>query len=81
MAWIETVPESDAEGLLARIYAGTKKRASRIFNILRVQSVNPPVLRGSISLYTDLMHGESPLSRAQREMIAVVVSRTNECHY
>jgi AhpD family alkylhydroperoxidase len=27
------------------------------------------------------MHGPSPLSRAQREMLAVVVSRANDCHY
>jgi AhpD family alkylhydroperoxidase len=27
------------------------------------------------------MHGPSELTRAQREMIAVVVSAENECHY
>jgi AhpD family alkylhydroperoxidase len=28
-----------------------------------------------------VMFGESPLSRAQREMIAVVTSTANECDY
>src|SRR5207244_9587976 len=31
--------------------------------------------------YDELMRGESGLSKAQREMIAVVVSVTNRCHY
>ena len=34
-----------------------------------------------VGLYTAVMHGESPLTRGQREMLAVVVSRANECHY
>lgn len=81
MAWIRTVAPQEAEGLLASIYDVAVKRAGRVFNILRIQSLNPPVLRSSMALYRDAMHGESPLSRAQREMIATVVSRTNDCHY
>ncbi len=81
MAWIETIAEADADGLLKDIYAQARRRVGRIFNILRVQSLNPPVLRSSIAIYVDLMHGPSPLSRAQREMIATVVSSINECHY
>jgi alkylhydroperoxidase family enzyme len=38
-------------------------------------------MKHSTALYGALMHGRSPLTRAQREMIAVVVSRTNGCHY
>ncbi|MEE8585350.1 MAG: carboxymuconolactone decarboxylase family protein [Acidobacteriota bacterium] len=50
-------------------------------NILRIHGVNPGVLRGHLSLYRAIMHAESPLSRAQREMLAVVVSALNGCHY
>jgi alkylhydroperoxidase family enzyme len=32
-------------------------------------------------LYSTIMFGDSPLSRTQREMIAVVTSQVNECHY
>jgi alkylhydroperoxidase family enzyme len=81
MAWIETVAPEQAEGLLAGIYKAAVKRAGQVFNILRLQSLNPPVLRAGIGLYREAMHGESPLSRAQREMIATVVSRANDCHY
>ena len=81
MAWIKLVDESAARGLLARIYDAAIKRAGRVFEILRVQSNNPPALKVSMDLYAATMFGASPLSRAQREMLAVVVSRANECHY
>jgi len=48
---------------------------------VELMSPNPAVLRASIELYRAVMHGASPLSRVQREMLAVVVSRTNGCRY
>ena len=81
MAWVRQIPEEDATGLLQKVYADAKKRAGRVFNILKVQSLNPPTLRASMGLYIQTMHAESPVSRALREMIATVVSKTNECHY
>ena len=50
-------------------------------NILRIHGINPPVLKAHLALYRAVMHGASPLSRAQREMMAVAVSALNECHY
>jgi alkylhydroperoxidase family enzyme len=38
-------------------------------------------MRASIGLYLAIMHGRSGLSRARREMLAVVVSKANGCHY
>ena len=81
MAWIETVAPEKAEGLLGRIYQAAVKRAGRVFGVLRLQSLNPSTLRSSTELYRGIMFGESPLSRAEREMIAVVVSKANDCHY
>ena len=81
MAWIETVAPEKAEGLLGRIYQAAIKRAGRVFGILRLQSLNPSTLRSSMEFYRGIMFGESPLSRAEREMIAVVVSKANDCHY
>jgi alkylhydroperoxidase family enzyme len=81
MAWVRTLRDDEATGLLARIYEGVRKRAGRVFNILRVQSNNARTLKPGIDLYAAAMFGDSPLSRAQREMLAVVVSRENECHY
>ncbi len=50
-------------------------------NILRIHGINPPVLRAHLELYRAVMHAESPLTRRQREMMAVVVSSINGCHY
>ena len=81
MAWIRLIGEAEAKGLLARVYETAVRRADRVFNILKVQSNNAESLKSGIDLYLSVMHGPSPLSRAQREMLAVVVSRANSCHY
>jgi alkylhydroperoxidase family enzyme len=81
MPWIRTISEGEASGLLGQIYDEARQRAGRVFEVIRISSLNPPVLGAFVEMYKALMHGPSPLSRAQREMIAVVVSRLNDCHY
>ncbi len=82
MAWIRTVAPDEAKGLLKQIYDAAMKRAGKVFQIIRIQSLRPRALRLSTMLYTELMHSpDSELTRAQREMIATAVSRFNECHY
>jgi uncharacterized peroxidase-related enzyme len=81
MAWITTVDPDDASGPLEAEYSRALARAGRVWNILRLQSLNPAVLKASIAFYLAIMYGASPLSRGRREMLAVVVSRTNGCHY
>ena len=81
MAWIETIDDDGASGKLADLYEAAKRRAGRVYNILRIQSLNPTVLQSSLAIYIDIMRKASPLSRAQREMLAIVVSRANDCHY
>ena len=81
MAYIETIPPEEASGDLAREYDTAVRRAGRVWNILRIMSPNPETLRASMRVYLATMHGPSPLTRAQREMLAVVVSQANDCHY
>ncbi len=81
MAWIRTIEPDEATGALRQEYAKAVKRAGRVFNIIKLQGLNPGQLRNSINLYLSVMHAPSPLSRAQREMLAVVVSAANQCHY
>ena len=50
-------------------------------NILRIHSVHSRTMRLHYDLYKQLMYGKGPLSRIQREMIAVVVSAENKCRY
>ncbi len=82
MAWIETIDPSAADGLLKRLYDAAVKRAGKVYNVLRLQSLRPETLRASTQLYVEVLRSpRSPLSRARREMIATVVSRANDCHY
>ncbi len=81
MAFIRLVPDGEAEGILKAHYDAAIRRAGKVWGIVRLMSPNPAVLEASMNLYRAIMFGGSPLTRAQREMIAVVVSRVNGCHY
>ena len=52
-----------------------------MFNIVKAMSLRPSVLRRSMELYKGIMFGPSGLSRQERELLATVVSRENDCHY
>ena len=81
MPWIKVFTLDEATGFLREQYDQALKRAGRIWNIVSIMSQNPPVLKASMDLYGALMHGPSPLSRGQREMLATVVSAQNHCLY
>lgn len=81
MAHIHVLEYDETSGVARREYDAANRRAGRIWNIVSIQSQLPEVMRDSMRLYQSIMYGPSPLSRAQREMIAVVTSRSNECHY
>lgn len=81
MAWIKTVEPEDASGQLKNEYLRAVARAGKVFNILKIQSLNPEALHASMGLYLSTMHGPSGLSRVERELMAVVVSQTNNCFY
>ena len=81
MAWIRTIPENEASGELKRQYDEAIRRAGKLYQIVKLQSIRPDVMRTFMNLYLQLMHGPSGLTRAEREMVATVVSRVNHCHY
>ena len=81
MAWIKTIAPEDALGVLRTEYDAAIKRAGKVFNILKIQSLNPETLRAGMLLYQATMHKTSDLTRAEREMIATVVSQVNHCFY
>ncbi len=81
MAWIEMIEPEQAAGELKAEYDLAIRRAGRVFNILKVQSLNPGSLHASMGLYLATMYGRSGLSRAERELLAAVVSQINRCFY
>jgi uncharacterized peroxidase-related enzyme len=50
-------------------------------NVLAAYSFDEKKLRAFIGFYNELMLEDSPLSKLEREMIAVVVSAANRCYY
>ncbi|MBA3240994.1 MAG: carboxymuconolactone decarboxylase family protein [Acidobacteria bacterium] len=81
MAWIKVIREEEASSELKQLYDRMREPWGGVDNILKIHSLNPPSLRAHFEFYKALMRGPSGLSRTQREMIAVVVSTTNRCHY
>lgn len=84
MAWIRTIADAEATGRLKRSFEAAIARAGRVFEIVRVMGLAPATLDASMGMYRAVMHGPSGpngLDRRQREMLAVVVSAVNDCHY
>jgi alkylhydroperoxidase family enzyme len=81
MAWIEMTPPEKASGKLKDEFDRASRRAGKVFNILRIQSLNADTLHASVRMYLAAMYGPSGLTRAEREMLGTVVSRTNDCFY
>jgi len=81
MAWIKVIQEAEAGGELKQLYEQMTEPWGGVDNILKIHSLNPASLRAHFEIYKTLMRGRSGLSRVQREMIAVVVSSVNHCHY
>lgn len=82
MAWIRTIREGEATGKLASIYRSAIERAGKVSGIVRVMSLDPGVAQASMRLYQEsTVRPDAPLPRWFRELIAVTVSRLNQCHY
>jgi uncharacterized peroxidase-related enzyme len=79
--FLRLIDVGDAAGLLREEYDAALARAGKVFNIVKAMSLRPAVLRESMRLYREIMFGPSGLTRQERELIAVVVSRENDCHY
>ena len=81
MPYIEVIPDEAAEGELREVYDEIKEKRGKLSSVLMIQSLNPRSIRKHMDLYLTTMFGKSPLKRAQREMVAVVVSAANKCPY
>lgn len=78
---IEVIEPEQATGELKQAYERLGSARGKIAKVHKAHSLNPKVLMTHMELYLASMFGESPLSRPQREMLAVVVSSVNSCRY
>lgn len=82
MAWIEVVDPDEWTGPLAKIKPTlTDPATGSVDNILSIHSLDAGSLQAHVALYQQAMKGTDSLPKAEREMIALVVSKLNGCHY
>jgi hypothetical protein len=93
MAWIRTIKFDDADESLQEIlrvtrgaypqeYATPAPSASTINeSIIDSHTLIPDALFHAFSTFSALMSPDLPLERRQHEMIATMVSHTNDCFY
>lgn len=93
MAWIKTIKFEEADEKLQKYmmemrqtlpqeYAAPAPKASTINeSIVDSHTLIPDALYHGFMTFNSLMNPELPLERRQHEMIATMVSVTNECFY
>ncbi len=81
MARIDVIEPEAATGILAEVYNELASSRGKIAEVHKIQSLNPQSIRDHMNLYMPVMFARSSLSRAEREMMAVIVSSANGCAY
>ncbi len=81
MARIKVISHEESAGRLKEIYDDLIAKRGKLADVHTIQSLRPESIVKHIDLYMEIMFSKSELSRAEREMIAVIVSKANECHY
>lgn len=81
MSRIKVISQNEATGRLKEIYDELIVKRGKLAEVHTIQSLRPESIVKHIDLYMEIMFSKSELSRAEREMMAVVVSKTNGCVY
>jgi uncharacterized peroxidase-related enzyme len=81
ICWLDVPAADEVPDDGKELWAKPLEKLGFVPNVLRVYAIRARHLQLWNDFYDDLMRGESGLTKAQREMIAVVVSTTNRCHY
>lgn len=81
MSRIKVISYEKSTGRLRDIYEQLIKSRGKLADVHTIQSLRPESIVKHIDLYMEIMFSKSELSRAEREMMAVVVSAANQCEY
>ena len=81
ITWLSVPSEDEVPAAVQELWEKPLEKLGFVPNVLRVMALRPDHLLGWWAYYDELMRGESGLTKEQREMIAVVVSAQNRCHY
>lgn len=78
---IKVIEHEEATGRLKEIYDDIIQKRGKLADVHKIQSLRPESIVHHMDLYLEIMFSKSELSRAEREMMAVVVSAANGCEY
>ena len=78
MTFIRTIGDDEAEGAVAKVYANAN---GGIYETTRLLSLWPEAMVMEGRRYQTVMLDETALTRAEKEMIATVISAKNRCAY
>lgn len=81
MARIKVIEYEDANSELKPVYDDLIAKRGKLSEVLKVQSLHPTSIKSHMAFYMDIMFSKTSVSRAEKEMIAVVVSAANGCVY
>ena len=81
MAFIKVIDESIAEGKLKEVYEDISKARGKLSNIMKVHSLHPDTMVKHLELYLSIMFSKTSLTREEKEILAVAVSKNNKCDY
>ena len=82
MSWISVIDDAEWDGDLAALRERVADpKSGRVDHIMSIHSLNPRSLDAHDTLYRSAMRGTATLRKVDRELIALVVSTINECHY
>lgn len=82
MAWIDVPADHEWEGELGDFGKQiADPQHGRVDNILAIHGLDLGSMRAHQTLYLQAMKGTRTLRKVDREMIALIVSRANDCHY
>jgi uncharacterized peroxidase-related enzyme len=81
ISWIRVPTDRQLPEDIGALFGKAQEKIGLVPNVFRLFALRPEHLRRWRALYDELLRGESGLTPAQREMIAVVVSTQNRCFY
>ena len=81
LSWLRVPTEDELPPDVLELWRPSLEKLGFVPNVMRIWALRPRHLLGWWSHYDELLRGDSGLTKAQREMIAVAVSSANDCHY
>jgi uncharacterized peroxidase-related enzyme len=79
--WLRLPDEAELDDETQALLAKARRNVGFLPNVLAAYTMRPQRLRKWIRHFNEVMYGESALTVAERELIAVVVSAENRCLY